>query len=103
PHAQPHASAVRAAGQHDDQIRPEALDLLGDAGLGARPHTYHGDHRADADDDAEHRQGAPELVDPEGPARDADTLPDAHAASSSSRGREVRAAAASTAAATRSS
>src|SRR4029453_11649724 len=93
----------RAAREHDDEVRPEALDLLGHARLRAGADSHHGDHRADADDDAEHGQGTPELFDPEGRAGDTAALPDAHAASSSSRGRDVSATAASTGSATRSS
>src|SRR5207253_10189316 len=102
-HSEPDTGAVRAARQHDDQVRPEALDLLDDAGLGSGADAHHGDHRADADDDAEHRQGAPELVDSKSPPGDSDALPDAHAGSSASRGRDVSATAASTGASTRSS
>src|SRR2546428_106008 len=82
-------------------IWPTASDSPKRLSAGADAH--HGDHRADADDDAEHRQGAPELVDSKGPPGDSDALPDAHAASSSSRGRDASATAASTGASTRSS
>src|SRR5207249_1143354 len=103
PRAEPDAGAVGAAREDNDQVRPEALDLLGHAGLGARPDPHHRNHGADPDDDAQHRERAPELVDAERPAGDPNALPDGHAASSSSRGRDVSAAAASTGAATRSS
>ncbi len=59
-----HADAARshAAGQDDDQVRAEAPDLLVDPGLRARADRDHRDHRADADDDAEHGQDAAQLV-----------------------------------------
>src|SRR5439155_7612651 len=86
----------------DDQVRPEALDLLGHARLGAGADTDHRDHGGDADDDAEHRERAPKLVDPQRSDGDADALPDAHAAASSA-GCEARACSASSGAATGSS
>ncbi len=73
-----------APGEDDDEVRPETLDLLRDSRLGAGADADHGDDGGDADDDAEHRERAPELVHPERPACDADALPHAHAASSSS-------------------
>ncbi len=58
----PRAAECEVAGQHDDEVRPQALDLVLDARLRAGTHGHHRDHRADADDDAEHRQRAAQLV-----------------------------------------
>src|SRR5262249_44035129 len=106
--AEPDAAGVRAAGEHDDQVRAEALDLLGHAGLRARAHADHGDDRAHADDDAEHGQRAAQLVDPQRAEGDAGALQRVHASASSasrsrSRGISAREAAAARGAAMRSS
>src|SRR5262245_51200054 len=101
--AEPDTARGDATREDDDQVRPEALDLLGDAGLGSGADTDHGDDGGHADDDAEHRESAPELVHPERPAGNPDALPDAHAASSSSAGSWASVAAASRGSAARSS
>src|SRR5262249_54398635 len=98
--AHPDAARGGAAREHDDQVGSEALDLLGDPRLGAGPDTHHRDHRADADDDAQHGERAPQLVHPQGPQGDARALQRVHAIASSiscstSRGRAASDAAAS--------
>src|SRR5205814_933107 len=100
PGAETDAASGGAARQRDDEIRPEALDLLRDARLRAGPHANHRDDRGNTDDDAEHREGAPQLVDAQRADGDADALPDAHAASSSA-GSAARTRAASRGDATR--
>src|SRR3989442_1536633 len=89
PGAEANAARGDAARQRDDEVRPQALDLLGDPRLGARAHADHRDDGGDTDDDAEHREGAPERVDAQRADGDANALPDAHAASSST-GSEAR-------------
>src|SRR2546425_6133415 len=54
--------------------------------------SHHGDHRRDANDDAEHRQRAPEFVHPERPQGDPDVLPNGHRAASEGRAANVSAA-----------
>ena len=61
-------AAVRAGGRDRQQVRAEARQALGDARRRPLPHADEGDHRRDADDDAEHRQGRPERG-PSGGAR----------------------------------
>src|SRR5207245_497283 len=102
PGAEANAARGDAARQRDDEVRPQALDLLGDPRLGARAHADHRDDGGDTDDDAEHREGAPERVDAQRADGDANALPDAHA-SSSSTGSEARTRSASRGDATRSS
>src|SRR6266581_454650 len=51
---------VDAALPHDDQVRAKTLDLLNHSGLGAGADGHHRDDSADADDDAEHREDAPQ-------------------------------------------
>ena len=62
--ARAHAHAARGlrAGDTTMRFEPMALDLLGDARLGAGAHGDHGDHRGHADDDAEHGERAAQLV-----------------------------------------
>ncbi len=57
-----HPARRHRARQHDDEVGAQALDLLGHPGGGAGPDRHHGDDRADADDDAEHGERAPQLV-----------------------------------------
>src|SRR3990172_8057271 len=87
--AQAHAARRRGPGEHDDEVGAEALDLLGHAGLGAGADRDHGDHRPHADDDAEHGEGRPQGVDPQGPQRDLGAEHELHASSSSSTGRDA--------------
>ena len=53
---------VTRAGQHQHDVRAQALDLLLDALLRAAADRDHRDHRGHADDDAEHRQDAAQQV-----------------------------------------
>src|SRR5207247_10391801 len=99
--AQPDAARRHAAGKDDDQVRAEALDLLGHTRLGAGTHGHHGDHGADPDDDAEHRESASELVHPQRADGEPGALPDLHATTSASP--DARASAASRGEATGSS
>src|SRR5712691_2142855 len=100
--AEPDPARGDAAREHDEEIRAEALNLLGHARLGAGADADHRDDGGDADDDAEHRERAPKLVDAQRADGDPDALPDAHAAASSA-GCEARACSASSGAATGSS
>src|ERR1019366_7918500 len=52
-----------AAGQHDDQIAADGIDLLFDAALRAGADRNHGNHGGDTDDDAEHGEGGAHLID----------------------------------------
>ena len=61
-------------------LEPEALDLLGHPRLRAGADRDHRDHGPDADHDAQHGEGAPELVDPERPHRDARAGQERHGA-----------------------
>ena len=45
---------VMLPGRDDDEVGPQALDLLENCGLRAGPDGHGGDDRADADDDPEH-------------------------------------------------
>ena len=66
------------------RIGTETLDLLGTACLGAGPDRDHRDQRGDADDDAEHRERAPQTVRAKRPGRAPCVLED-HAAPSLAR------------------
>src|SRR5438477_369194 len=72
------------AGRSDDEVGAEALDPLGHARLRSSAHAHHGDHGAHADDDAQHRQYAAELVHAQRADGDPGALPDVHATASSS-------------------
>ena len=61
------AAAGHRSGIDRHAVAAETLHLLGDPGLGALSDGHHGDHRADADDDAQHGQRGTKLVDPDGP------------------------------------
>src|SRR5207249_4193762 len=74
PGAETDAARGGAARQRDDEIRPEALDLLRDARLRAGAHANHRDDGGNTDDDAEHREGAPQLVDAQRADGNADAL-----------------------------
>ena len=55
-----------AARSDENEVRTEALDLFGQLLLGTGSHGDHDNDRANADDDAEHRQRAAQLVDTHG-------------------------------------
>ena len=57
----------------------------GDAGGGPLPHADQGDHRRDADDHAQHRQGGAKPARPKAREREPDELEDPHATSRPSR------------------
>jgi hypothetical protein len=78
PRAHAHAARREVARQHDDEVGAQALDLVLDARLRARADRRHRDHRAHADDDAEHRQGAAQLVDAQRGERDPERREKAH-------------------------
>ena len=73
------AAHREVAGQHDDEVGAQALDLVLDARLRAGADGDHRDHRAHADDDAEHRQRGAQLVDAQGGQRDAQRGEEVHA------------------------
>ena len=75
PRVKPLRGAARVDGQ---QVGAEALELLRDAAGGALPHGDQRDHRRDADDHAEHRQGGPQPGRAEPRERQADELEGAH-------------------------
>src|SRR5262249_43501096 len=53
---------LEIAGHDDDEVRPEAADLLLHRALRAVANGDHDDHRADTDHDAEHREHRAHLV-----------------------------------------
>ena len=57
-----HAAAGEIAGKNRDHIFAQAGDLVLDLFGGAGREAHRADHRADADDDAEHRQQRTHLV-----------------------------------------
>src|SRR2546426_1292256 len=74
--AEPDTSRGHTARGQDDEVGAEALDLLAHARLRPGADAHHGDHGAHADDDPQHRQEAPELVDPQRADGDPTALPD---------------------------
>ena len=66
------AAHVRAAGKDRDHVGAGAADLVLDGALRAGAEGDHDDHRADANDDPEHRQRGAELVPVERPEGDVD-------------------------------
>src|SRR5207247_11345491 len=70
--------------QDENQSRAQAMALLGDAGLGASSDAHAGGDGANADDDSEHREDAPELVHSKRSHGNAGADPDIHASTSSS-------------------
>ena len=80
------AGAAVGAGRRDrQQVRAQARQPLGDARRGPLPDADQGDHRRDADDHAQHRQGRAEAAGPEAREREPDELEDPHATSRPSR------------------
>src|SRR6266508_471066 len=73
----------RSAGKEKDHVGSESLELLGYARLRARADGDHGDHGADTDDDAQHRQRATKLVHAQRAEGDAGAGQHVHASSSS--------------------
>ena len=73
------AAHREVAGQDDDEVGAQALDLVLDARLRAGADGDHRDHRAHADDDAEHRQRGAQLVDAQRGQRDAQRGEEVHA------------------------
>ena len=63
---------------HRQHPGAEALDLLVDGPLGARAKSDHGDHRGDADDDAEHGEAGTQQIGDDGRQRHANGLDEGH-------------------------
>ena len=78
--------AVAAAGEDDDHVRAQALELPLHQAAGALADRDHRGHRGDADDDAQHGQAGPHLVLAQGPQGDAKSQQQVHAASLRSMG-----------------
>src|SRR5438876_3742451 len=89
---EPDAARSHAAGHEYDEVRAEALDLLGHARLRPRAHAHRDDDSAHADDDAQHRQCAAQFIHPQRADGDPGALPDIHATTSSSRSASCAAA-----------
>ena len=70
------SAGVLAARLNHDDVAADGGDLLMDAVGGAAAHRYHGDHGADADDDAEHGQRRAQLVHAQRAERDSHALED---------------------------
>jgi len=68
--AQADTAGVHAARLNNDHIAADGGDLLLNALGGPAAHGDHGDHRADADDDAQHGQRAAQFVDAQRAKRD---------------------------------
>ena len=72
--AHAHAAGIHAAGENHDHVVAERLNLLLHLRAGSLADGYRADHRAHADDDAEHGEDRPQLVAGQRPQRDADDL-----------------------------
>src|SRR5437870_1290300 len=101
--AETHSARGAGAGEDDEHVGAEALDLLGDAGLRPRADRDHGDDRGHPHDDAEHGQDAAQLVHAEGANGDASAREDVHSSSSASTGKVASTCRASRVSATTSS
>ena len=66
------AASGHGAGQNHDDIGPKGGKLRPDRRLGALAYTDHRDHRADADDDAEHSESGTETISAEDSTRHRD-------------------------------
>ena len=73
-----HAAAVDAARKNLDDVQAEGGDARLHLRLGAVADADHRDHRANANDDAEHGERGPQLVSAQGAEGDLDGGPDSH-------------------------
>ena len=72
------AAAEVLSGIDAEQVRSHRRDAVLDGLLRARPQGQHGDHRPDADDDAQRREQGPQLVRPDRLERDLEDLVEEH-------------------------
>jgi hypothetical protein len=70
------------AGHHHQQVGAQAADLLDDLLPCAAADGNHGDHGGDADDDAEHGEGAAQLVQTQRVEGGDECVEEAHSAAS---------------------
>ncbi len=73
-----HAAEIALPRSNRQHVRAQLRDLRLYGPLGALAERDHGDHRADADDDAEHGEHRPELVGPDRVHRDLHDLEEEH-------------------------
>ena len=86
PAPEPRAALRDVAGRDDGEVGAERADLPVDEIARAGADRHHGDHRRDADDDAEHGQEAAQGVAGDGRERGADRFGQPHATASIGRG-----------------